>query len=327
MNNNQGDKALAQQAADAIESGDPADAQRFELATGMPPEAFQAQAISGQGKSLFMSAVSGSTGDGNTATELSFYESEAKVLAACLGLFEQVPGAGLVGYYQVHLHDMASLTWEEKQAQAQRLFFADDTAARAGVFEYHDFESSLAVLDFEAVGVMRSGNTDAMERFKGQYGISPAAFHAHMKRGEHEPLLVVLHQAFRRDQHQQEVVAQIGGSASGPGQQGLSHDVQAIADRIAADIALLRSVCIEPVSIKFGTDIDVEVRPAGDDDRVLVGRQNWGYTRVNYTPDGLVLDVYAEGELNAAHAVRLEARDLESPGRVSQRDDSPGMGM
>ena len=43
-------------------------------------------------------------------------------------------------------------------------------------------------------------------------------------------------------------------------------DAQAIVARIEADIALLRKICIDPMSIRFANNIDIEVRPEGDDD-------------------------------------------------------------
>ena len=49
-------------------------------------------------------------------------------------------------------------------------------------------------------------------------------------------------------------------------------DLKAVVARIEADIALLRQACNEPISIKLSEKIDIEVRPANEDDRVLVGR-------------------------------------------------------
>lgn len=80
--------------------------------------------------------------------------------------------------------------------------------------------------------------------------------------------------------------------------------------RIEADIAQLRLVAEEPISIQLTDVIDMEVRPKDDDDRVLVGRTDWGYTIVNYTSEGLIVDVIAQGELEPAYTASLHSSDL-----------------
>lgn len=89
-------------------------------------------------------------------------------------------------------------------------------------------------------------------------------------------------------------------------------NMKLIVARIEADIALLRQTCDEPVSIKFSDKIDIEVRPAEDDDRVLVGRAGWGCTVVNYTSEGLILDVYNESDLESVHTACINESDLET---------------
>lgn len=92
----------------------------------------------------------------------------------------------------------------------------------------------------------------------------------------------------------------------------VKQDVQAIVARIEADLVLLRQLSDEPTSIKLSEKIDFEVRPANDDDRVIVGRADWGYTVVNYTSEGLILDVIAEGEIEPTHTASFHASDLEN---------------
>ncbi len=94
-------------------------------------------------------------------------------------------------------------------------------------------------------------------------------------------------------------------------------DLKAVVARIEADIALLRMTCDEPISIKLSDKIDIEIRPAQDDDRVLVGRSDWGFTVVNYTTEGLILDVIAEGDIASLHMVNFHRSDLE----ISSPDD------
>lgn len=87
-------------------------------------------------------------------------------------------------------------------------------------------------------------------------------------------------------------------------------DAQAIVARIEADIALLRKVAIDPMSIKFANNIDIEVRPEADDDRVLVGCSGLGHTVVNYTTEGLILDVFGHEELSPIHTASFCDADL-----------------
>ncbi len=103
-------------------------------------------------------------------------------------------------------------------------------------------------------------------------------------------------------------VATAGTNAHG---QPMPTDLKAVVARIEADIALLRQACNEPISIKLSEKIDIEVRPADEDDRVLVGRSDWGYTVVNYTTEGLILDVIAEDELEPVYTTSIHKSDLE----------------
>lgn len=99
---------------------------------------------------------------------------------------------------------------------------------------------------------------------------------------------------------------------------------EALVARIEADIAQLRKVCVDPMSIKIAECIDIEVRPGEDDDRVLVGRTGWGHTVVNYTKEGLILDVYGHEELDPIHTANIYADDLE-PSEVGHESQRPGM--
>ena len=92
----------------------------------------------------------------------------------------------------------------------------------------------------------------------------------------------------------------------------VNQDVQAIVARIESDLALLRQLSNEPTSIKLSEKIDFEVRPANDDDRVIDGCTERGYTVVNYSSEGLILDVIAEGGIEPAHTASFHASDLEN---------------
>ena len=88
--------------------------------------------------------------------------------------------------------------------------------------------------------------------------------------------------------------------------------VEKLRAQIEADIAYLRTVIDEPVSIKYGARVDFEVRPDNDDDRLLVGRFGWGFTTVNYTSEGLIVDVLGEGSLEPFLTSSIYAEDLEA---------------
>lgn len=61
--------------------------------------------------------------------------------------------------------------------------------------------------------------------------------------------------------------------------------------QIERDIAYLRTIISEPATIRYGEKVAIEVRPDNDDDRVSVLHDQWGFTAVNYTSEGVILDV------------------------------------
>ena len=84
-------------------------------------------------------------------------------------------------------------------------------------------------------------------------------------------------------------------------------------ERIQQDIAALRACSIDPMSIQLTAVIDIEIRPSSEDNRVLVGRKDWGYTVVNYTSEGLILDVFPDGVLtDPLVSANLPSTDLEA---------------
>lgn len=88
-------------------------------------------------------------------------------------------------------------------------------------------------------------------------------------------------------------------------------EAERLVARITEDLRRLRYIIEEPVSIKYGYDepVDIEVRPL-DDDRVLVGCEGQGFTTVNYTDEGLILDVIPEGTIDILHTVVFLKEDL-----------------
>lgn len=71
-----------------------------------------------------------------------------------------------------------------------------------------------------------------------------------------------------------------------------------------------RSQVKDPFSIRIDSDVDVEIRPAAEGSRVYVGRNGWGFTAVNYSSEGLVLDVFAEEDHEPTHTACIHGSDL-----------------
>lgn len=88
------------------------------------------------------------------------------------------------------------------------------------------------------------------------------------------------------------------------------------AERVAlanASVAAALAQADDPVSIVVSEEVDVELRGKEEKDhRVLVGRKGWGQTTVNYTHEGLIVDVYSEDDLEPVFSIALPSEDLEA---------------
>ena len=91
----------------------------------------------------------------------------------------------------------------------------------------------------------------------------------------------------------------------------MSPEAESLVARITEDLRRLRYILEEPTSIKYGYDVpvDIEIRPL-DDDRVLVGCEGQGFTTVNYTDEGLTIDVIPEGTIDILHTAAFFKDDL-----------------
>lgn len=65
--------------------------------------------------------------------------------------------------------------------------------------------------------------------------------------------------------------------------------------QLTALVAEARANIDEPLAIKVAPDVYVEIRPLEDDCRVSVMKAGHGFTCVNYTHEGLIVDVFDEG--------------------------------
>lgn len=95
-------------------------------------------------------------------------------------------------------------------------------------------------------------------------------------------------------------------------------ELAALIARIQADVAALRLMATVPVDVVYGENISFEIRPASEGDRLNVYRKNWGTTCVNYTSEGLILDVFAEESMDCLHTASIESAELEMDGYAEQ---------
>lgn len=86
-----------------------------------------------------------------------------------------------------------------------------------------------------------------------------------------------------------------------------------LANRLESLLEQLRRVAIEPMSIQYSKDVDIEIRPVADDDRILVGRKDWGDTVVNYTTEGLIVDVFRQNDIDVLSTQCFYQEDIVEP--------------
>ena len=72
--------------------------------------------------------------------------------------------------------------------------------------------------------------------------------------------------------------------------------VEVLLNGVANGMAQLRAVIEEPVSLSYSENIYLEIAPASHDERVNVCNHDMGWTTVNYTREGLILDVFANDQ-------------------------------
>lgn len=88
-----------------------------------------------------------------------------------------------------------------------------------------------------------------------------------------------------------------------------------------ASIQALRDRAVEPFSLTVSDRIDIEVRPAHEGDRITVGCRDWGDTTINYTVEGLKIDVYGQNDpLYSMHSVIVQPDGLAHVQASSERD-------
>ncbi|MCX8017243.1 MAG: hypothetical protein N2690_05010 [Rhodocyclaceae bacterium] len=108
--------------------------------------------------------------------------------------------------------------------------------------------------------------------------------------------------------------------------EGVERDLRrdALLQRVARDVAELRLLSEEPFGIPITQDgsVGIEIAPFTHDNRVTVGCRWMGDTVVNYTENGLEIDVFSANDMLLApvQSLRFDAQDLseDSPATDSQ---------
>lgn len=84
--------------------------------------------------------------------------------------------------------------------------------------------------------------------------------------------------------------------------------------RLAAEQALaaLRAAIEEPVLVRYSEHVTLEVRPAAEheDERVQVCREGWGWTCVNYTHEGVIVDVFDNANVESLSTLCIAQDEL-----------------
>jgi len=77
-------------------------------------------------------------------------------------------------------------------------------------------------------------------------------------------------------------------------------------------LAQARGCIDEPIALEYAPDVFIEVRPITDDNRVSVMKRGHGFTCVNYTPEGVIVDVIDENT-DEVHTVSITNDGLTLP--------------
>lgn len=99
----------------------------------------------------------------------------------------------------------------------------------------------------------------------------------------------------------------------------MSEQVRKRVARIESEIAQLRTQLkgIDPVQIQLSPNVSIELGSLDDfDERVWVGRHGWGGTCVNYTAEGLILDVLPKDDPDAVHTASIPRDEIEGDARA-----------
>lgn len=72
----------------------------------------------------------------------------------------------------------------------------------------------------------------------------------------------------------------------------------------------LRDNTGEPFSLRVGSKTFVELSPFNHDDRVTVTHKELGATTINYTSEGVIVDILGNEDVDFLHTVGIPRDDL-----------------
>jgi len=76
-------------------------------------------------------------------------------------------------------------------------------------------------------------------------------------------------------------------------------------------IRRLRAEEQEPFMIRLGSKTFIELSPFNHDDRVVVDHKTMGSTTVNYTEEGVIIDVYDIDAIEPVQSIAIDRDNLE----------------
>nr|WP_256837130.1 hypothetical protein [Pseudomonas oleovorans] len=77
---------------------------------------------------------------------------------------------------------------------------------------------------------------------------------------------------------------------------GVAPSADGLLARVSRDLQQLRTMIEEPQVLSYSEKVYLEIAPAGHDQRVNVCHREMGWTTVNYTAEGLIVDVFTSGD-------------------------------
>lgn len=86
--------------------------------------------------------------------------------------------------------------------------------------------------------------------------------------------------------------------------------VAALVREIEARVSELRAIAAEPLSIRLSALVDIELDTPQGDNRILIGRKGWGFTVVNYTSEGCIVDVCEQGGGESVRTICVGSDEL-----------------
>ena len=87
-------------------------------------------------------------------------------------------------------------------------------------------------------------------------------------------------------------------------------------------LAEIRSLATSPVEVKYGEKAHLLVHPLSVEDRVDVCCGHWGHTTVNYSFEGVIVDVYSgeDGGFELVHTAAIAREELDGQAAACRQE-------